>query len=207
MGDEKQAEMTQTADTVVPQQNTDAGDNGGDGDRKFTQTDLDKQIERRLARQKQQFESDLADERKRAEMTASERAIAEKTAAEQRATDAIAKSRATLVRAEAQVAMMKLGLNPERISLAIRLLDLKNIPVDDDDIVDDAALTVAIDAVKSASPEWFKQHVASTVDAGKTGESAGNIDSQIASAEKAGDWASAGKLKAAKMIDQMTKGA
>lgn len=137
-------------------QTPDTGGNGGDltpGGKTFTQEELDAIIQRRLARERKQWEQQLEEERKKAAMTEAERLRAEKEEAERRAQEAQQQAAQRLVQAEAKVVAVELGVKPDRIPYVLRLADLSGVDVGDDGVVDAKALRDAIEAVLRDVPE------------------------------------------------------
>jgi len=137
-------------------QTPDTGRNGGDltpGGKTFTQEELDAIIQRRLARERKQWEQQLEEERKKAAMTEAERLRAEKEEAERRAQEAQQQAAQRLVQAEAKVVAVELGVKPDRIPYVLRLADLSGVDVGDDGVVDAKALRDAIEAVLRDVPE------------------------------------------------------
>ena len=93
-------------------------------------------------------------ERQRAEMDELERVKAEKEEADQRAAEAQAERDRVLVDAEAKIAMLAAGVPAERLTKALRLLDLEGVEVEDGRI-DTATVRRAVEALKAEIPELF----------------------------------------------------
>ena len=93
-------------------------------------------------------------ERQRAEMDELERLKAEKAEADQRAAEAQADRDRVLVDAEAKFAVLAAGVPAERLTKALRLLDLDGIQVEDGRI-DTATVRRAVEALKTEIPELF----------------------------------------------------
>ena len=93
-------------------------------------------------------------ERQRAEMDELERVKAEKEEADQRAAEAQAERDRVLVDAEAKVAILAAGVPAERLTKALRLLDLDGVEVEDGRI-DTASVRRAVEALKAEIPELF----------------------------------------------------
>ena len=93
-------------------------------------------------------------ERQRAEMDELERVKAEKAEADQRAAEAQADRDRVLVDAEAKFAVLAAGVPAERLTKALRLLDLDGVEVEDGRI-DTAAVRRAVEALKTEIPELF----------------------------------------------------
>jgi alanyl-tRNA synthetase len=153
----------------------DAGDDGGnepqdpagdDGDPKetesddttpkpegktFTQDDLDKIIQKRLARERKQWEQQLEEERKKAAMSEAERLKAEKEEAEKRAQEAISKANELLLKAEVKQVAVELGIvDPDAAYL---LMDREDIEVKDGAV---AGAKEALEQLLEAKP-WLKR--------------------------------------------------
>jgi len=134
-----------------------AADNGGTATVSMTQVEFDKTIEDRLARAKKAdrkaWEEEVAEAKKKAEMSEAERLKADKETAEQAVKDAHSKAGQRVIHAEARVAAIIAGIKPERLSYALRMADLSKIEVNDDGEPDATAIKSAIDQVVKDIPE------------------------------------------------------
>lgn len=119
----------------------------------FTQTELDKIVQREKRRAAEAERKRLEDEAKQAAQTAEERLTAEKEAAEKRAQDAVTRANVRVIAAEAKAQAVALGIKPERIRYALRLADLAEVEVGDDGEPDANAIKAALEAVLKDLPE------------------------------------------------------
>ena len=122
------------------------------------QTQIDELVAERVKRAeknaRQAALKEAETERQRAEMDELERVKAEKEEADQRAAEAKADRDRVLVDAEAKVAILAAGVPAERLTKALRLLDLDGVEVQDGRI-DPAAVRQAVRALKVEIPELF----------------------------------------------------
>lgn len=146
-----------------PDGDNDDGDEGdGEGGQpSFTQADVDAAIEKRLARERKQWEAKLEDEKKKASLEETERLKLEKDQAEQAAQETTETAKQALVRSKAEVVAVQVGANPERVAQVVKLADLADIDVDDDFTVDAKAVKKAIEQVLSDVPELKASKTAS----------------------------------------------
>lgn len=119
----------------------------------FTQDELDAIITKRLSRERKQWEQQIEDERKKAQMTTEERLKAEKEEAERKAQDAQTAANQRIIAAEAKVLAVSLGVKPERVAYALKLADLSAVEVDENGDPDADAIKAAIEAVINDLPE------------------------------------------------------
>lgn len=144
----RETEGATTSDTTE-QERTSTTDDG----KTFTQDELDQIIQRRLARERKQWEQQLEEERKKAKMDEAERLRVEKEDAEKRAQEAHAAANQRIIAAEAKVQAVALGVKPERVAYALKLADLSEVEVGDNGDPDTAAIKTAIEAVLNDLPE------------------------------------------------------
>lgn len=95
----------------------------------FTQEQLDDIIQRRLARERKQWEQQLEEERRKAAMTEAERLKAEKEEAEKRARQAMEVANERLIQAEVRLQVAELGIVDADAALA--LMDRSDVAVDE----------------------------------------------------------------------------
>lgn len=117
----------------------------------FTQTDVDSIIQKRLARERKQWETQLEEEKKKAAMTEAERLKAEKEEAEKKAQDAMRTANERLVRAE--VKQLCVDLNIVDSDAAYALMDRENVEVKEDGSI--AGVKEALEKLVDAKP-WMK---------------------------------------------------
>ncbi len=117
----------------------------------FTQADLDNIIQKRLARERKQWEAQVEEEKKKAAMTEAERLKAEKEEAEKKAQDAMSKANEVLLKAEVKQAAVDLGIvDPDA---AYALMDREDVEIGDGTIKGvKEALTQLL-----ASKPWLKR--------------------------------------------------
>lgn len=129
--------------------------NGGEKpeSKTFSQDELDAIISKRLARERKAWETQMEEEKKKAAMSETERLQAEKDAAEKKATDAMDRAHRVLITAEAKAVAAQLGINPDRLTYAVKLADLDGIEVDDEGSADTGAIQKAMEAVLEDLPE------------------------------------------------------
>lgn len=93
------------------------------------------------------------EDRKKADMSETERLKAEKAEADKKAAAALTTANQRAVAAEARVQAVALGIKPERIPYALKLVDMTTITVDDAGEPDSKALTAALEKVLTDMPE------------------------------------------------------
>ncbi len=122
------------------------------------QTQIDELVAERVKRAeknaRQAALKEAETERQRSEMDELERVKAEKEEADQRAAEAQAERDRVLVDAEAKIAILAAGVPAERLTKALRLLDLEGVEVEDGRI-DTATVRRAVEALKAEIPELF----------------------------------------------------
>jgi len=140
---------------------TDDGDQGGDdsgGDEaaklELTQAELDRMIDKRLGRAKTKWESDLKGYADAENQTETERLQAERDAADQRAQQVTEAANTKLVLADAKVAAIAVGAKADRVAALLKLVDLTDIDVDDDDGPDAKAIEKAVAKGLDEYPEF-----------------------------------------------------
>ena len=117
----------------------------------FTQDEIDRIIQNRLARERKQWEAQLEEEKKKAAMTEAERLKAEKEEAEKRAQDAMSKANELLLKAEVKQAAVDLGIvDPDA---AYALMERENVEVNDGAIT---GVKEALTQLLEAKP-WLKR--------------------------------------------------
>jgi hypothetical protein len=111
-------------------------------------------VERAKKNAKEQALAEAKQQRDREQMDENERLKAEKADAEKLAADAAAERDRVIVDAEAKVAALAAGVPADRLTKALRLLDLEAVAVTDGK-VDGAAIANAVKALKAEIPELF----------------------------------------------------
>lgn len=119
----------------------------------FTQADIDRVVQQRLARERKEWEAKLDEERKQASMSEAEKLKAQVTAAEAKATEAANLAAQRVIRAEAKLHAVALGIKPERADMALRLADLSGVELGDDGEPDAGAIKTALEKVLADLPE------------------------------------------------------
>lgn len=143
--------------------NSDDGADTGDSDgndaavngKTFTQAEVDALIDKRIARERTKFESDLKTMKDRADMDEVARLKAELKDRDEalKAKDAAALTGRVETRAERLA--MAAGVNPKRVDRFMRLLDLTDLDtLATDGKPDDDAIKALIDAELDATPEF-----------------------------------------------------
>lgn len=132
-------------------QDTQDGKGGNDG-KTFTQEDVDRIITERLKRERKSWEQKAADDKRKAEMSEADKLKAAADEAEQKSKAAEERANATVVKAEAKVALLAAGVKSERMGYALKLIDLSGITVTDGE-PDAAAITKQVDALLKDFPE------------------------------------------------------
>ena len=120
-------------------------------ERRFTQADMDSIVQKRLARERKQWEEQIEEEKKKAAMTEAERLKAEKEEAEKEAQDAMRKANERLMRAE--VKQLCVDLNIVDSDAAYALMDRENVEVKEDGSI--AGVKEALEKLVDAKP-WMK---------------------------------------------------
>ena len=128
------------------------GGTGAGGDTQNTGL-TPEQVRKLIADERQKWEAEQAEQRKRDQMTAEEKLKAEKEDAERKAREATEQANKRLVTAEAKVQAAALGVKPERIAHVLKLANLDSVKVDEHGNVDEAAAKAAIEAVLKDVPE------------------------------------------------------
>jgi hypothetical protein len=125
----------------------------GGGEKLFSQEDLDKIIQKRLARERKSWETQLEEEKKKASMSEAERLKAEKEEVEARLTALQTEHSKRLINAEAKLIATELGVKADKMKYLMKLVDLDEVTLDEDGNVDTEELTKSIQAVLDAIPE------------------------------------------------------
>lgn len=125
----------------------------------FTQAEVDRMIENRLARERKKYQqpNTPANAQEQTTDTVVEGAPAtvevDVTAeARQQAATIIAQANQRLIQAVAQSEATKLNINPDYVTDAVRLADLSTVKVNDDGTVDTKSITTALEAVLTRMP-------------------------------------------------------
>lgn len=95
----------------------------------FSQAEFDKAFEKRLIRERKNFEKEFNEKLEREKMTETQRAQAEKVDAEKRAEEAILKANSRLVKSEINLFSSKMGIIDSEVAYA--LLSKDDIEVDE----------------------------------------------------------------------------
>jgi len=125
------------------------------------QKEIDRIVTERLDRDgkkaRKDIEADVRAEIKadadKAAMTESERLKADKEKADFDAKEAKTKADARIIRAEAKVQALALGVKPERLDYVLKMVDLSPVKIGEDDEPDVEAIKKIIDAVLTEIPE------------------------------------------------------
>lgn len=125
----------------------------GGGEKLFSQEDLDKIIQKRLARERKSWETQLEEEKKKASMSEAERLKAEKEEVEARLTALQTEHSKRLINAEAKLIATELGVKADKMKYLMKLVDLDEVTLDEEGNVDTEELTKSIQAVLDAIPE------------------------------------------------------
>lgn len=139
------------------------GEKGGDEpnqqeeEKKFTQSDIDDAVEKRLAREKRRWEREHPEVKKDGKGGKPDPDKKTDTpdtdAVKQQAEKQIAAANRKLVQAEAKAVALSLGVKPERVGYAVRMADLGKVDVDDELGADTGAIKKAMDQVLKDIPE------------------------------------------------------
>lgn len=171
--EEKAAREAEEAAAQAAENEGEGEGEGGEGEQKpsgksFNQDDVDKAIEKRLARERKRWEREQEEAKKKAEMSEAERFKAEKEESEKKATEAQERANQTLIRAEAKVTAVAAGVKAERVAKFLKLVDLAEVEVGEDGEPDADAIKAAIDAALEDVPEFKGE-------AGKSGTSGADL--------------------------------
>lgn len=129
------------------------GTGGGDAEKRFTQADLDKLIQDRLAKEKSRFDAQLKELQDNAGKSDLEKVTAERDRYKQQAETGGKESAQRLAKAEAKVAALAANGRDDRLGAIIAQADLTDATNDDGDI-DETKVRAAIDKVLTDFPEW-----------------------------------------------------
>jgi hypothetical protein len=142
-------------------QNTDDDNDGGEGSndgaasgKTFTQAEIDRIVQREKRKAAEAERKRIEDEAKTAAMSETDKLRSAKDAAEKSALAAVTAANQRLVQADAKVTALELGAKPDRVTAILRLADLSDIEVDDQGVVDAAAVKDAVNAVLADFPEF-----------------------------------------------------
>lgn len=119
---------------------------------KFTQADLDRVLQSRLAEEQGKWQKKLDDAQALAGKNETEKLTIERDQANARAVEARDKAAEKVATTEAKVAAIAAGANPERVAAIVRNADLAGAVKDGD--VDEAAIKAAVEKVLTEYPEW-----------------------------------------------------
>lgn len=142
-------------------QNTENNNNSNNGVKTFTQAEVDRMIENRLARERKKFQQgNNAAQGTQQEQTTDNAGAGTTTTVEvdvtdearQQASAIIAQANQRLIQAIAQSEATKLNINPNYVADAVRLADLSKVTVNDDGTVDTKSITTALEAVLERMP-------------------------------------------------------
>ena len=125
----------------------------GGEEKLFSQEDLDKIIQKRLARERKSWETQLEEEKKKASMSEAERLKAEKEEVEARLTALQTEHSQRLINAEAKLIATELGVKADKQKYLMKLVDLDEVTLDEEGNVDTEELTKSIQAVLDVMPE------------------------------------------------------
>lgn len=144
-----------------------AGSGTGEEEKKFTQADIDDAVEKRLARERKKWEREQQKQQPAAaqQQTQTQAAGTGDGTQQQQAQqpsqlpkddseEKIAKVNQKLVTAEAKTAAIAAGTKPDRVDYVVRLADLSQVDVDEDDGPDTDAIKKAVDKVLKDMPEF-----------------------------------------------------
>lgn len=130
------------------------GSSAGSGDGKtFTQADVDRIVQERLAREKQRHEQELEAERQKAGMQETERLKLEKEQAEKAAADARAEAERAVIAAETKLAAVALNTRADRLDDVAAKVDVAGLELVDGKL-DGDKVRAAVQAVLEQYPEW-----------------------------------------------------
>jgi len=173
-----------------------------DESKKYTQAELQAEIDRVAAKTRADEKRKYEEELRRAEMTKLERAEVEKAEADERLTSTQQELAWVKTESEIRVQALAAGIKPEVLTHFIKLVDLDGIKINSEGQVDAEAVKSAVNKIIEDIPA-FKSATASVPKAGGDfgggGDGPKDLKSQILEAETKGDWALAGQLKAVQM--------
>jgi hypothetical protein len=191
--DDTSATDTTTTDTATTTDDaTDLGDSGKKA--------LDAERTAKRAAEKRAKDAELELEKLR-KAAMSEQDLAVATARDEARTETAGKYQSRIISAEIRAAAGGKLADP---SDAVRLLDLSEFNLDDNDEVDSAAVAKAIDELLKSKPYLGvkdDRRFQGGADQGARGGQKQTIDDQIREAEGKGDWRTAGALKAQKLSE------
>ncbi|HEX2986143.1 MAG TPA: hypothetical protein VHO71_04935 [Caproiciproducens sp.] len=148
-----------------------AGNGTGDGtgtgedEKKFTQSDIDDAVEKRLARERKKWEREQQKQQATPQTQTPAQGAGDGTQQQQAqqpaqqlpkddSAEKIAKANQRLVASEAKAAAIAAGVKPDRVDYVVRLADLSKVDVDEDDGPDTDAIKKAVDKVLKDMPEF-----------------------------------------------------
>ncbi|TFV91397.1 DUF4355 domain-containing protein [Blastococcus sp. CT_GayMR16] len=119
---------------------------------KFTQADLDRVLQTRLAEEQGKWQKKLDDAAALAGKSETDKLTIERDQAKAAATETTQKAAQRIAQTEAKVAAISAGANPERVTAIVRNADLDSAVKDGE--VDEAAIKAAVEKVLTEYPEW-----------------------------------------------------
>ena len=141
-----------TTPSDVGGQEPDTTPEGGE-EKHFSQDDLDKIIQKRLARERKSWETQLEEEKKKASMSEAERLKAEKEEVEAKLATIQTAHGQKLINTEAKLIATELGVKAEKQKYLMKLVDLEDVTLDEEGNVDTEELTKSIQSVLDDMPE------------------------------------------------------
>ncbi|MGH9251722.1 MAG: hypothetical protein ACRD0W_19705 [Acidimicrobiales bacterium] len=120
--------------------------------KQFSQADVDKIVQSRVADEKQRHDKALEDEKAKLGKTEQEKLQMERDAAVKERDEARTMSVATAARAEAKVQALIAKAKPERVDAVVRNADLSDVATDGQ--ADEAKVKEAVEKVLADYPEW-----------------------------------------------------
>jgi hypothetical protein len=118
----------------------------------FTQADLDRVLQTRLAEEQGKWQKKLDDAAALAGKNETEKLTIERDQANARAQETAQKAAERVAKTEAKVAAIAAGANPQRVDAIVRNADLAGAIKDGE--VDEAAVKAAVGKVLGEYPEW-----------------------------------------------------
>lgn len=154
-------ETTEGTENAGAAQETNQGNNqNASSEKTFTQAEVDRMIENRLARERKKYQQPNAGQQTQEQSTENNAAAGTATTVEvdvtkdarQQAAAIIAQANQRMIQAIAQSEATKLNINPDYIADAVRLADLSKVTVNDDGTVDTKSIATALEAVLERMP-------------------------------------------------------
>lgn len=183
-------------------------DGGGEGKtpgKTLTPDEVNNIVESRLKRAREKWDEDQAEEKRKAKLSAEEKAREEKEEAERKANERMATADKRIVRAEAKGLAAEVGVKPDRIGAVIDLADLSGVEVSDDtNEPDGPTIRTALESVLEKYPE-FKIPEFGTAPGNRKpaeGKAPTGLDAKIQAARDAGNFILAERLYAEKLAKE-----